>query len=275
MLQSVDTRTQLLVGLSLQPQKPNESRHPMQSPPDIGLPSRPIVAHDPFQYIEYETPEVPAIRRSNNRPASSTDQERIKVTKANITKLKIKLARDPIEVIHKGINPAHIPTVHRVHRTRSHTRAETADEYFGESPAGPSGPRTREEYYGVSYKSSSRPTSSRRRDEDYVESKSRSTSRSSSRTQDEEYIELPRPASGSSSRRLALTISPSKLYTNYLSPQSSSSSLAPPRRSSSPTPSLSSIVTPTPSESGADDMEDPEQTPKAGRGGWIALQDAL
>jgi hypothetical protein len=252
--QPEQTRSEFLSDLSLhQPQLLDESRHPMQSPPEVGLPPR-AVHSNAFPYSEYLTPEEPSTTVSATRPASPTIQERIEVTKAKINKLKIKLARDPIEVIHKGINPAHIPTVHRVHRTRSHTRSESLFEDDDEISAGPSsGRKTREEYYGVSYRSSSQSSRTRR---------------------DEEYVEVSRSSSRLSSRSQTPSISKSSSYSNYLSSQTDSS-MPPPRRRLSPTPSLSSIVTPTPSESGADDMEDPEQTPKAGRGGWIALQDAM
>jgi hypothetical protein len=249
--QPAETRSQLLVDLSLQPQHSHESRHPMQSPPEIGVSSRSAFAEEnAFQYSEYETPEEST--PCPTRAPSPTLQERIETTKAKITKLKIKLAKASTEG-HRSIDPAHIPTEHRSRtRTRSHIRNEQYDESSSMPTSRPSLPPTREEYYGVS----------------------RSSTRSSStRSRDKDQGEPSRPSSRSSSRSQTRSITPSQTYSDYLFPQESS--MAPPRRPSSPTPSLSSVVTPTPSESGADDMEDPEETPKAGRGGWVALQDVM
>lgn len=277
--QPAETRSQLLLDLSLQPQHPQGSRHPVQSPPEINTQS------NPFEYSEYETPEKST--PSQPRAPSPTLQERIEATKAKINKLKIKLARDPIEV-RRGIDPAHIPTEHR---PRSRARSRTRVEDYAESSTLPSirtsHPRSREEYYGVTYKSSSRPSESRQRNVTVGESSTpssgsstyRPSSRSSRTSRDEDHGESSRPSSRSSTRsqtkpaRASVT-SQTQIYSDYLSPHADSS-MAPPRRSSSPTPSISSLITPTPSESGADDMEDPEQTPKAGRNGWVALQDVL
>jgi hypothetical protein len=251
--QPKETRSKLLVDLSLQPQHPAEPRHPMQSPPEIGVSSRSAFADEnAFQYSEYETPEK--FTPSPTRAPSPTLQERMEVTKAKINKLKVKIARESGEG-HRSIDPAHIPTEHRS-RPRSRTRSHTRDEGYAESSSiptsRPSVPPSREAYYGVS-RSSSRSSSSRRRDKDQAEPS--------------------RPSSRSSSRSQTQSITPSQTYSDYLFPQESS--MPRPRRPSSPTPSLSSVVTPTPSESGADDMDDPEETPKAGRGGWVALQDVM
>jgi hypothetical protein len=291
--QPTETRSKLLVDLSLQPQHPHESRHPMQSPPEIGVSSRSAFADEnAFQYSEYETLEE--VTPSPTRAPSPTLQERMEVTKAKINKLKIKLAKESIKS-HRSIDPAHIPTEHRSH-SRSRTRSRTRDEEYTESSSMPSSrpsvPPSREEYYGVS-RSSSRSSSSRSRDKDQSEpfrlssrssssrsrdkdqgEPSRPSSRSSStRSRDKDQSEPSRPSSGSSSRSQTRSITPSQTYSDYLFPQESS--MPPPRRPSSPTPSLSSVVTPTPSESGADDMDDPEETPKAGRGGWVALHDVM
>jgi len=251
--QPAETRSKLLVDLSLQPQQPNESRHPMQSPPEIGVPSRSsFIEESAFQYSEYETPEDST--PSPTRAPTPTLQERIETTKAKIDKLKIKIARASTEG-HGTIDPAHIPTEHRPRppsRTRSHTRDDEYTVPLSMRTSGPSAPPTQEGYYGVPI-SSSRSSDSRRRDVDQG---------------------VPsRPSSRSSSRSQTRSITPSQTYSDYLFPQESS--MPPPRRPSSPTPSLSSVVTPTPSESGADDMDDPEETPKAGRGGWVALQDVM
>jgi len=251
--QPAATRSKLLVDLSPQPQHPNESRHPMHSPPEIGVPSHSSsIEESAFQYSEYETPEDPT--PSPTRAPTPTLQERIETTKAKINKLKIKIARASTEG-HRTIDPAHIPTEHRSRppsRTRLHTRDDENTGPFSMRTSGPSAPPTREGYYSV-------PRSSCR------------SSDSRSRVQDQG--EPSRPSSRSSSRSQTRSITPSQTYSDYLFPQESS--MPPPRRPSSPTPSLSSVVTPTPSESGADDMDDPEETPKAGRGGWVALQDVM
>jgi hypothetical protein len=273
MPQPTENRSKLLVNLSLQPQHPHESRHPMQSPPEIGVSSRSAFADEnAFQYSEYETLEE--VTPSPTRAPSPTLQERMEVTKAKINKLKIKLAKESIKS-HRSIDPAHIPTEHRSH-SRSRTRLHTRDEEYTESSSmptsRPSVPPSREEYYGVS-RSSSRSSSSRSRDKDQSEPSRPSSRSSSTRSRDKDQGEPSRPSSRSSSRSQTRSITPSQSYSDYLFPQESS--MPPPRRPSSPTPSLSSVVTPTPSESGADDMDDPEETPKAGRGGWVALQDVM
>ena len=251
MPQPVETRSQLLVDLSLQPQHPSDSRHPTQSPPEIGVSSRSAFAEEnAFQYSEYETPEDTT--PSPTRAPSPTLQERMAVTKAKIDKLKIRIARAS-DTAHRAIDPAHVPTEHR---PRSRTRSHIRNEEYAESNSLPTSrrslPPTREDNNGVS-RSSSRSSSSRTRDQDRGEP-SRPSSRSSTRSQ---------TRSATSSQIL-----PDHRFHQGLS-------MPPPRRPSSPTPSLSSVVTPTPSESGADDMDDPEETPKAGRGGWVALQDVL
>lgn len=246
----------------------------MQSPPEIGVSSRSAFADEnAFQYSEYETPEE--ITPSPTRPPSPTLQERMEVTKAKIKKLKIKIAKESTKS-HRSIDPAHIPTEHRSH-LRSRTRSHTRDEKYAESSSVPTSRRsiqpTREEHHGVSRRSSSRSSSSQSRDEDQSEPSKPSSRSSSSRSRVQDKGEPSRPSSRSSSRSQTRSVTPSQTYSDYLFPQESS--MPPPRRPSSPTPSLSSVVTPTPSESGADDMIDPEETLKAGRGGWVALQDVM
>lgn len=286
--------------LSLPPIDPRSWKlpaQPVQSPPVVGISS---VTATAFPYMHYESAEPVSPTSSPAKPKQDTKTSEHVVSKApreNVEakehvsaptspKEEIKNIREApvttftllraggLESIVKPIDFSHIPTLHR---TPADTRTPNPPTTTSKLPA-----------------PSQRPSSKRPSTSKHSETSASSSSRPSSRKGDPTSKQSTRTGfkegrsqltSNSTPRKVAFdprsplaSMPPPRgrapMTGHYLFPESSTPAPAP-SRSQSPIPPRSCMITPTPSESGPDEEEDMEQTPRAGRGGWIALRSDL